>query len=341
MNITPVGLEKIPLPWLIHFLKQTWGQSLSDEYVRWRYYECPNQSLSFIIEDNHIAAMLGSFERTYNAQSGQRTAVEPFDWACAPEFQNSGLGIWLMKHLMEKDLPIVVVGGSASAQRIYPKLGFSRVGESRQYALFLSARGLSEALTIKLRSPRSLTLPLAHLLFGLGIGRSKPPMRSESKERVSPFYPRMEDRAAFNIAGTNLLWSDEYGEWLQRAPKEMGHFLPLSFFEDDRLCGWTLSRFGVTASGLKVARMIEVGGPETHRVLSRIVQETIQNLLVKKVDVVYVSTGWPPLKKVFQKQRFIPYGRLPIFLKTADSSPFCPPYALGINSADLHLLPLT
>jgi RimJ/RimL family protein N-acetyltransferase len=340
MNIAPVGLEKITLPWLIDFLKQTWGQSLSEEFVRWRYYECPNQSLSFITDDTKIAAMLGAFERTYSIQGELHAALEPFDWACSPEFQNSGVGIWLMKHLMERRLPIVVVGGSAPAQRIYPKLGFRRVGESRQYALFLSARGLSQALASRLRSPRALIAPLSRLLFALRFGRPKSAMRSCGTERVSSLYPSMKDRATFNGTGTNLLWSDEYGAWLQRAPEEMGRFLPLSFFEGDRLCGWTLSRAGVAQNGLKVARLIEVGALENRQVLSRIVQGTVQHLQSLNLDVVYASTGWPLLKKVFRNRRFVPYGRLPIFFKTEYPLPFPSPYALGINSADLHLLPL-
>jgi hypothetical protein len=340
MNLSPVGLENIPVRWLIHFLEQTWGQSLSEEFVRWRYYECPDQSISFITDANHIAAMLGAFKRTYSAGGELQSTLEPFDWACSPTFRNSGVGIWLMKHLMERKLPILVVGGSATAQLMYPKIGFSRVGESRQYALFLSARGLSQALATRLRIPRSLIHPLSHLLLGLGFGRPKPLIRPGGDEQVFPLYPRMKDRATFNGKGTNLLWSDEYWAWLQRAPEEMGRFLPLSFFEGDRLCGWTVSRAGVTKNGLQVARLIEVGALENRQILSRIIQGTVQHLITQNIDTVYASTGWPPLKKMFRKQRFVPYGRLPIFLKTIDSRPFPSPFALGINSADLHLLPL-
>lgn len=340
MNIAPVGLDKISLPGLIEFLKQTWGQSISEKFARWRYYECPNQSLSFIIDNNQIAAMLGAFERTYSSRGEPHSALEPFDWACSPKFRNSGVGIWLMKHLMERKLPIVVVGGSATAQHLYPKLGFSQVGESRQYALFLSARGLSHALATRLRSPRSLINFLSHLLFCLRFGRPKPAIRSAENERVSPLYPPMKDRAAFDGTGTSLLWSDEYWEWLQNAPEEIGRFLPLSFFENDRLCGWTVSRTGVTQNGLKVARLIEVGALEHRNILARIVQGTVHHLLTQNIDVVYSSTGWPLLKKVFRTQRFVPYGRLPIFIQSVASLPFPPPYALGINSADLHLLPL-
>jgi len=70
-------------------------------FYRWRYLECPDQRALLAVRNGECVAMLCAFARDYLIDGTRVECLETFDWYCLPEFRGSGLGVRIMRTLME------------------------------------------------------------------------------------------------------------------------------------------------------------------------------------------------------------------------------------------------
>jgi hypothetical protein len=96
---------------LAEFWPCDWSEELED-YLAWRFGRRESGETLVASDRGRCVGILDSFIRPYLI-AGQRELVrETCDWFCLPEYRAVGVGLHLMRRMMSKPEPILVIGGT-------------------------------------------------------------------------------------------------------------------------------------------------------------------------------------------------------------------------------------
>src|SRR5690349_12810324 len=120
-------LEPATRPAFEALLRESWEPSWDDavqrEIVAWRYRERPSDGRTWLAFDGErCVAMIDSFVRPWLLDGRPVMLREHCDWYCAPSHRPAGIGVVLMRKLMQQKEPIVSVGGTPPTLALLPKL---------------------------------------------------------------------------------------------------------------------------------------------------------------------------------------------------------------------------
>ena len=162
---------------------------------------------------------------------------ETCDWFCLPEYRALGVGLHLMRRMMAKPEPILVIGGTDATQNLLPRLKWARLPDVGNFILGVSARTVAglvahsrwqggvEACARCARHP--VGSPAAPRAAAVGEQRSASPHARRSRGDA-------EHRSLRRCARARRTRSLD---WLARAPAVLGQFVLLSFFCDGEPVG--------------------------------------------------------------------------------------------------------
>jgi hypothetical protein len=325
-------------PGFREFAERVWDRPRADAYYRWRYAEAPGLLTLVAHRDGRCLAAISAFRRPYRLGGRTVECLETFDWACLPELRGSGLGVRVIRKLMDMGPPIVSLGGTRDTLALLPRLGFQHVATGHRYvrpfsgaairsdAPGASGRSAFVAAALDVAAPllfrrsarapgaRALLVPLSSL-DGFAYELDEPP-----GFRGLPHRPHIE--------------------WLTRGLPAAGWFLPFGFAEQGRILGWALARvyqknhalFGI----LLDLRYSDAGAAH----LGRIVRAIVGTLCGMGVESIWTATTCPRLGAALRRNRFLRRAPLPALVWPGVQEIADEPVRLSLLRADDGLVPL-
>jgi hypothetical protein len=169
--------EHKDLPALSKFLVRVYHFDPSDHHanlklLEWKYlHPRPGWegSRSYLVEKNgEIMAHCGVCPVIFRPPDRKNVdSLTMMDWAADPSFP--GIGVMLLRRLMELAPTSFIVGGAASTRRIVPRIRFRNVGEARTYAAWVRPWSEFRLRSLTRRSALRLLHGLSHPVRNRGL----------------------------------------------------------------------------------------------------------------------------------------------------------------------------
>jgi len=237
--------------------KRDWSEDVAENYFSWRYRARESGDTLVASDQGRCVGILDSFTRPYWITGRQQVVRETCDWFCLPEYRAFGVGLHLMRRMMTKPEPILVIGGTAHTRNLLPRLKWAQLPDVSNYLLGISARTVA-VLTAHKRWPAGIALaravPNIPLLWRIP-RRPTPSANCEVRLRVLGEATELGTIAPYAVAptlGTPVL------DWLAHAPDVLGQFVQLSFYRDGELAGISISRLEELPSGGRFAKIVHL-----------------------------------------------------------------------------------
>lgn len=311
--------------------KRDWSDEVAQDYIAWRYGARGAGETLIAVEGERCIGILDSFIRPYWI-GGRRQAVrETCDWFCLPEYRSFGVGLHLMRRMMMKPEPILVVGGTSYTRDLLPRLKWARLPDVGTFMLPLLA-GTVAGLAMRSRWQRGARLArfFANLPLVREIPRLPPPSaKAEARVRLSGDADSLPSIAPYVLAPeleTSVL------DWLARAPAVLGEFVLLYFFCDGEPAGVSISRLQKLAFG-RVAQIAHVHAAR-FEMIDWMVSETVHQLIARGAGAVLCRTSCPFTSNALSALGFRRRKPIQAFWWPADGLPPPGPFNLTQLQAD-------
>lgn len=270
--------------------KRDWSEPLAESYVAWRYGARANGDTIVACDKGRCVGILDSFMRPYWIDGRVETVRETCDWFCLTEYRALGVGLHLMRRMMAKPEPILVVGGTHTTRNLLPRLKWARLPDVGNFVLGVSARTIA-GLTAHSQWPSGVKL--ARLVPDIRLVRrvrqlSPPSANSEVRARVLG-EAEIPSIAPYAIApaldATSL-------DWLARAPAVLGEFVLLSFFCDGRPAGISISRVRELPCFGRTSQIVHVHAADAGAI-GWMVGATVNDLIARDVGAITCRASCP------------------------------------------------
>jgi len=292
--------------------RQNWSNEFSERMFEWRFFARRCGETLLALDGERCVAILDAFLRPYLVSGRCITVRETCDWFCLPEYRPLGVGLRLMRLMMAKPEPIVVIGGAQSTRSLLPKLKWQSLCSVSDYVLPVSLRGVTgfgmrllleraEKLArlippqIKLRRPRRLKGAGASVQVTDGVSGQMLPL------------------PAHDAYGVASLMDEENLRWLALAPQEIGDLVTLNFFVDGVPVGISTSRLMEHVEG-RTAKLLHIQSAlQSHAMLEWIISETAQQLVARGAGLITCRASCPVVGAALRRVGFLFVRALPAF----------------------------
>jgi hypothetical protein len=340
VRTTIVPFEPALLPAVVRFAERTWDWGHSADFYRWRFCDAPAETL-LMVRGDECLAILGAFRRQYRVGGADATYAETFDWYSLPECRNSGLGVLLLREMMSRPEPMLVVGGSADTMTMLPRMGWRDLPEAGVYVLPLAGSAISDRVQQAWRIPKPVT-EAAFDLFARFWFRSRPRHRSSNflvqpvdtvDDEILSLYRGDTGYGCLPIPDLDRL------RWLTSGPRDTSRFVASYFRVGGTLRGWSLAKVYDTADSCE-ASLVECYAPrpdvETYRWM---VSETVGRVEPFQPRKVLARATCPVLQAALRDNRFLSRDAVPVRMWSG-GQPLPPaPIHLTYNVGDADMLP--
>jgi hypothetical protein len=279
-----------------------WGRELAESFFNWRYRMRGNGETFVAWDQGRCVGMLDSFMRPYWTGGRQQVVRETCSWFCLPEYRALGVGLHLMRRVMARTEPILVIGGTDYTKNLLPRLNWARLPDVGNFILGISAKTTAGLLAhgrwpIGERLARaipdvSLVRRLPHL----------PPPSTNCQVRVSTpsetgQVPKIAPYAFAPEIDQKVL------DWFAGAPELLGEFPVLSFFCDGELVGTSISRLKKLSSLGFAAQIVHLHAARFD-VIEWMASATVHHLIGRGAGVITCRTSCPTTAKALSVLRF-------------------------------------
>jgi len=124
-----------------------WSEDLADSYFAWRYTSRPNGETLLAFDRGRCIGILDSFLRPYWIGGHRQLVRETCDWFCLPEYRPLGVGLHLVRRIMSKPEPIIVIGGTEYTRQLLPRLKWTSLPGVDNFVLPVSAKTVAVLLS--------------------------------------------------------------------------------------------------------------------------------------------------------------------------------------------------
>jgi hypothetical protein len=323
LSITFLSLSEVD-PALVRELlvrvswKRDWSEEFAESYLSWRYGARGSGETLVVCDQGRCVGILDSFLRPYWIAGRQETVRETCDWFCLPEYRTLGVGLHLLRRMMAKPEPILVIGGSIYTQNLLPRLKWARLPDVGNFILHLSARTVA-GLVAHNRWRRGIKL--ARVLPNIPLAPRLPnlaPPSANSQVRVRVLGEAEEEpKIAPYIVAPAL--DSMVLDWFARAPAVLGQFLLLNFFCDGERVGMSISRLAELSSCGCASQIIHLHAAR-FEAIDWMVSATVHYLVERGAGVVSCRTSCPITGKALSALGFRRRG-LPAYWWPPDKLP--------------------
>jgi hypothetical protein len=283
----PVSVREL----LTRVWDRDWNAEIAENYIAWRYGARADGETLVACDQRRCVGIIDSFLRPYWIAGQWAIVRETCDWFCLPEYRTFGVGLHLMRRMMAKPEPILVIGGTDFTLDLLPRLKWARLRSVDSFALAISARtaaGLIAHHRLWRRGAKFARfipdVPLLRRLHRL------PPPSTKAKVRIlSPGEKAEVSRLAPYVFAPRLQTS--ILDWLASAPEELGKVVQLSFFCDGEPAGVSISRLQMLPFGCK-ATIVHLH-PARFELIGWIVSETAHHLIEQGAGAILCRTSCP------------------------------------------------
>ena len=134
---------------LLMFWDQHWEKEFQQEFLAWRYGRRTDGETLVAMSGSKCIGMIDSFIRPYRIGGQEVLVREPCDWYCLPG--NRGVGMRLLKFLIAQGEPLLAVGLSKGTMAIAPRMNWTRLLDTHDFILPITARRVAGAILRKAR----------------------------------------------------------------------------------------------------------------------------------------------------------------------------------------------
>lgn len=237
--------------------KRNWSRDIAESYFSWRYRARESGDTLVATDQDRCIGILDSFTRPYWIAGRQQIVRETCDWFCLPEYRAFGVGLHLMRRMMAKPEPILVIGGTSYTRDLLPRLKWARLPEVSNYLLGVNARTVA-ALAAHKRWRAGIGLarvvPNIPLLWRIP---KRPPPSANCDVRLRHLGEATDVGAVAPYAVAPTLGAGVL-DWLAHAPAVLGEFIQLSFHCDGELVGISISRLEELPSFGRFAKIVHL-----------------------------------------------------------------------------------
>jgi acetyltransferase (GNAT) family protein len=303
-------------------LAEWWPGNWSDEFVgrffTWRYLTRPAGETLLAVDGDRCVAILDSYLRPYLFCGETATIRETCDWYCLPEYRPLGVGLKLIRQMMAKPEPLVVVGGTEATHSLLPRLKWQRLPDVPIYVLPLSLK-TALAFGLQKRAPTAAQMLASVIPPGLRLFRPHQlpsPVNSAQVTASSGLeVPGMPSPNPYALA---LLLDGDNLNWLLSAPKEVGYLLVLRFLINGRLVAISITRLQRRREGL-TAKVLHIQSEDrSPAMMGWIVSATALHLAEKGASLIICLSSDIIIGNAFRRVGFIAAGQRPAFWWSAD-----------------------
>lgn len=277
-----------------------WSEALED-YLAWRFGRRESGETLVASAGGICVGILDSFIRPYSVAGRRELVRETCDWFCLPEYRAVGVGLHLMRRMMSKPEPILVIGGTRATLDLLPRLKWARLANVDRFVLAVSAKTAAGIVAQRLGRGAALAsiVPNVRLLYR--IRRTPPPSAdAEVRSGVLDAAGAVAGNAPYDFAP----WLDRAMlDWLAAAPKVVGEFVVLTFFGDGKPVGVSVNRLQMHAYGCK-AQIVHVQAARLE-LIDWIVDATVQHLIDRGAGLVSCDTSCPDTGRALRAVGFI------------------------------------
>jgi hypothetical protein len=313
-----------------HVWKRDWSEELARAYFAWRYTSRPRGETLLALDRERCVAIVDSFLRPYWIGGHRRVVRETCDWFCLPAYRPLGIGLHLMRRVMDKPEPIIAIGGTEHTRELLPKLQWASLPGIHDFVLPASAKTAASFLT---RASGRFAWA-AGLVPNLPLARRLP--------RSAPLFnnPRVLVRGLGDETQVSGIGPYDLGpeverdvlDWLARAPPMLGEFIVLNFLADDAHTGIAICRIETLSLGC-VAQIVHLQ-PARVGVIDWMVSETVSHLLERGAGIIFGRTSCPSISGAFTTAGFYRRKPVPMFWWARDSLPPAGQFNLASLQAD-------
>lgn len=304
---------------LLRSWQRDWTGELMERYFAWRYgSRGPGETL-VACDQGRCIGILDSFIRPYWIEGRREAVRETCDWFCLPEYQRLGVGLHLMRRMMAKPEPILLLGGSNATLDLVPRLKWARLPNAERFLLPVSATAAAARLAHRLGC------------YGIALARMIPDVRLIRRIRRAPppsasaeVRPRTRGAAvedAAEVTGHDFAPSLDTAtlDWFASAPDVLGEFASLSFFSEGKLVGVSVSRLQKLTFGCE-AQLVHVHATRLE-LIDWIAGETVQHLIDRGAGAIACETSCPVTGRALRALGFVRRRAVPVHWWHANKPP--------------------
>lgn len=324
------------------FNKRAWCFPDSPEFLNWFFRDSPNTTVLVAHEQGRWLSVLGVFDRTYLIGGEPVICGETYAWQTADECRGRGIGIKVIKAMIDLGRPLVALGGSPDTLSFMPRLGFETVAQAPALNLLLSPRAIgAQAGVAGLSGPKAVLARLGLTLLA-PVMRPTAPAWSAIRNVPLPVLDQ-ETLDMPSLPGFQALYEQAFFEWLMMVPARPGSFLPFRFQRDGELVGWAFARVAEEGPGELVGRILELKfAPQTTAADQKaMAAAVVQALAGFGVIIVRALATCAATNGALRALRFIARTKLPAMVQPAGRTLASEPIRCSMLRADGALLPLS
>lgn len=328
---------------LRRYYEEVWGER-DEAFYTWRFASCPGLTTWLALPSrDDCGAIISTMEKTWRIDGQPVKCLEIFDWSSRERYRGKGLGVLVLRRVMEQGLPVFTLGGSEDTLRLLPKMKWSVLTEARVFALPLRGAyidGWFRRRNAGVAAAARVAFDVAgrawfHARRGGAKEISVVPVTEFSEAGITAIYDA--DREHSLVAAIDPLvvqWAD--GGW----PRP-GSYLRFVAQRGGRTCGFGLARV-IVSSGRLTGEISEVfaDSPDTE-IYRRLIGEMSSALAGFGVDAIITAASSPLVQEALRRNRFVggPSHKLLAF-RTDGFPPAARPVHVMRATADHIVLPL-
>jgi hypothetical protein len=289
------------------YCESLWGRR-STAFYEWRFLH-PSSPLSWIaIVDGRCGALISAMPKRYRLQGRIIDVHEIFDWSSAGEFRGRGLGVAVLRAVLQLGIPTFTLGGSDDTKRILPRMGWTALAEGQTFALPL--RGTFIADRLRNRGAWSATVAKAAFdVFGrawfraargrAARGLAVTPVTEFTRSSIEGSYAG--DHSRDLVAPLDL----EVLAWADRGLARPGQYLRFEAHEKASLAAFGLARV-VENKGRRWGEIVEVFAADPdHRRYAALIRAMTATLSGFDIDAVLTTATCPQVRAALRMNHFL------------------------------------
>ena len=288
--------------------KRDWSEDLAERYFSWRYGARGTGETLVACEEGRCVGILDSFIRPYSIAGRQEVVRETCDWFCLPEYRPLGVGLHLMRRMMAKPEPILVIGGTEDTRNLLPRLKWAQLPDVDNFILGISARTLAGLVARKWwRGGSKFARVIPEIPLVSRLPQWAPPSaNSRVRIHVLGEAEQVPKIAPYDLApalDTKVL------DWLSCAPAVLGQFLVLDFLCDGEPAGISISRLEQVPAIGCIAQIVHLHATR-FELINWMASATVGHLIERGAGVVLCRASCPTTARALSALGF--WRRKPI-----------------------------
>ncbi len=323
MAFTYTDLTRDTLPALQDFLTERWRDEeagpkgwpadFAERFFNWRFLERKSWDTMVAMDGDRCIALMDSFIRDYVLNGRRITLRENGVWWCHPAFRPL-VAMRVMQMLMQKQEPVVIVGGSKTLQAVLKRYRWKRLDPVQHRVLILGTGGFLKMVGRLMGSDVAPLPPTLSRALSFNFRRFRPFRSGNVAMEVlqSPAgLPAVEP--PHDAYGLAALADQGDAEWLMAAPPAEGRFIWLVFSEESTPVGFSVSRL-YNENGPLAAKLMHVQATRTDAdTYTWIVGETVRHLAAEGANWVDTMMSCPEVNTAMDRIGFMKRPAYPAF----------------------------